>query len=118
MKSTSKYVTLFTLVISQFKVAFASNLAALVDLANLEVRSYSKSILTVACSSITCVSLVVALYITRKYNKPNSELQPDYRICRAKKANKRYWIQFNQMVWMLVSHLLVLFGLDRTDSKV
>ncbi len=35
-----------------------------------------------------------------------------------KVKTKRFWLNLNVIVWLLISHLLIMFGMDRTESQI
>ena len=91
-----------------------TNFLALTDIRNREVPSLTKSILTYICSSISCIFLVAAIYLSLRYNHKIYTLQED----QFKVKSNRHQLNLNISIWLLFSHLLIMFGLDRTEVQV
>lgn len=91
-----------------------TDFAATVDIRNREVPSPAKSYLTFFCSSITCLFLCASLYLTLRHNHTSYRLYDD----QFKVKTNRFWLNVHITVWLLISHLLVMFGMDWTEFEV
>lgn len=85
---------------------------AIVDITHREVPTLAKSILTYICSTITCVFLVASIIVALKYNRERYTLMDDQFSVKS----NRFYLSLSIAVWLLVSHLLIMFGLDLTNS--
>lgn len=90
-----------------------TSLTVLVDITNSERPSTSKSILTIVILVISIVFTSLALVLAFRYNKKTFTVNED----RSRSKKNRFWISINLMVWLMVSHLLILVGLDRTENE-
>lgn len=71
----------------------------------------AKSVLTYFFSSITCLFLLGSVFITLRYNRTNYTLHDD----QFKVKTNRFWLNLSVTVWLLISHLLIMIGMDRTE---
>jgi len=84
------------------------------DIANREINEDTKSLLTKICSSITIVMAGIAMILSAKYYvKPRQFEKDPYRF----RSNK-FFINQNICGWLIVSHLLVMFGMDLTEHHI
>ncbi|KAH9394936.1 hypothetical protein TYRP_004999 [Tyrophagus putrescentiae] len=91
-----------------------TDFAALADVSNREKPSFAKSILTYISSTINCLFLFASILFTLKFNRKKYMLYDD----QFKVKTKRFWLNLNVIVWLLISHLLIMFGMDRTESQI
>lgn len=91
-----------------------TDFATLTDISNREEPSLGKSILTYFCSTVTCLFLIASLTLSLKYNRTNYSLHDD----QFKVKTNRFWLNVSISIWLLVSHLLIMIGLDRTEVPV
>ncbi|KAH9394935.1 G-protein coupled receptor 2 [Tyrophagus putrescentiae] len=68
-----------------------TDFAAIADISNREEPSVAKSVLT--------------------YNRTNYTLHDD----QFKVKTNRFWLNLSVTVWLLISHLLIMIGMDRTE---
>jgi len=88
-----------------------TNFAAIMDVNHREINETVKSVLTYICSSITIVMTGTAMYLSIKYHTiPRTTPEETQQLIRNK-----FFIHQNIYLWLIVSHLLVMFGMDRTD---
>lgn len=89
-----------------------TNFAAIMDLSGRENNDYLKSILTnIFCGlSIICLILTILLFLRPKRKRTNTITD--------KLVKTRNIITLNLCLCLLVSNILVIFGMDRTDIKV
>lgn len=91
-----------------------TNFAVLTDVSNRENQNLTKTILTYFFSSITCIFLSATLYLTLKYNRKKYTLFDD----QFNVKTNRYKLNLNVTVWLLISHLLVMGGMDRIECHI
>ena len=73
----------------------------------------AKSILTYICSSISCLFLAWTVYISLRHRENYTLNEDQFNV----KSN-RFYLSLSISVWLLISHMLIMFGLDRTEVKV
>ena len=90
-----------------------TNFASLLDISNREGPSIAKSVLTYTCSSLSCIFITMAAYASMKLNK-ESYSQYDYKFkVRSNKAS----INKTIYIWLFLSHILIMFGMDLTNHQ-
>lgn len=91
-----------------------TNFAALLDISNREGPNSVKSILSYVSSGLNCLFILATIYIAVRHNKKTHLVNedPDKRI-----AN-HCLITLNISSFLLMSHLMIMFGMDRTDYSV
>lgn len=90
-----------------------TSFAALADIRNREEPSTAKSIITIFSSSTTCIFLIAAIFIKIMYNHRKYTLQEDQQKVKA----NTFRLNLNIIIWLFISHLLIIFGMDRTEVQ-
>ncbi len=88
-----------------------TNFAALADVSNREDKNLAKSILSYALSTSTCLFLGATLYLLQKHNRSRYTFYDD----QFKVKTNRYRLNVSITVWLLISNLIILGGMDRVD---
>lgn len=91
-----------------------TDFAALADISGQERPSLVKTFLTYICSAISCLFLLASLFVGFRYNKRHYLLNDD----QFKVKSNRYLLIVNLSFWLLISHLLILFGMDSVDNPI
>lgn len=91
-----------------------TNFAVIMDIAHREINDTVKSILTYICSSITVIMSTAAMILSSRYHIVPKVIDDD----RYGYRRNKYFIHQNICIWLIISHFLIMFGLDRTEYKI
>jgi len=91
-----------------------TNFAALLDMSGRQDDSLAKSILTYICCSLSVICLILTILLTLK--RKTKKMALNSSTCELIKT--RNLITYNLCVCLIISNLLVLFGMDRTEIEV
>jgi latrophilin 2 len=91
-----------------------TNFAALLDISGRENESLAKSILTYVFCGLSIICLILTILITSMKRAQNTV----YNLSTNELIKTRNIITYNLCVCLIISDLLILFGMDRTEHKV
>lgn len=73
-----------------------------------------KNYLTITVSALSIICTLIALYISRQYNRETLNVLND----QFRSKSNLFLLNFHIGIWLIITNLFVLFGLDRDDYKV
>ncbi len=91
-----------------------TDLSIVVDVSNREKPSKIKTIFSYISSSFSSIFLAMTIAFSLKFNYAKYTLYED----QFNVKKNRFWLNLNLTIWLLVSHLIIMFGMDRNEIKV